>query len=380
MRRAALACAAALASACAAHAPPRLSADVPLEEEERRMWRDAEEARRQVERGGTVVEDAALEAYLLSVARRLEPPGAFEAIPFRIRILRDRQPNAFCLPNGAIYVDLGMLALLESEAELAVLLAHEMTHATHRHALRHLRSANRSGVALATLGAVIGAGASGGRLLAVVSSGYGRDLEREADAEGLTRVAAAGYDVAEGVRMFERMRDWAAEEKVPQGPAMYASHPRMTERLESCRELIAARGATGGVRNAEAYAANVAPVLLAAARLELAAGRYAAARRVVERQLALRPGEAAAHTLLGEIVRREGAAGADEAALASYRRATELDPAAAEAWRGMGLVLQRCGRRDEARAAFARYLELAPGASDAAHVRAAMQAAPGGTP
>jgi hypothetical protein len=139
-------------------------------------------------------------------------------------------------------------------------------------------------------------GAYGARLLQVVSSGYSRDLEREADSEGLARVAAAGYDVASGVTMLERLRDWAAEEQVQERAAFHASHPRLEERIESCRAAVKERGAGGGVRNDEAYADRTAAILLVNARLDLAAGRYGGARGDVERYLALRSRDPRART------------------------------------------------------------------------------------
>lgn len=342
------------------------------------MWRLASEAQEHLDASNDLVRDAALEAYVLEVARRLQPPAVIAATPFRV--LKNRVPNAFCFPNGAIYLHTGILARMESEAELAVLLAHEMTHATHRHALRHLRSSNRSGAAFATLGAVVGAGAHGaGGLQMLAASGHGRDLEREADAQGLARVAAAGYHLADAGKMFERLRDWSTDEGIKESPAFYASHPRIQERIDTWHELAEAVGAGGGVRNADVYAERTADVLLLNARLDAAAGRHARARADVERYRALRPHDAAAAVLHGEVVRRQAAAGFEEVALASYRRAIDVDPGQPEAWRGLGLVLQRKGADGEARGAFRRYLELAPEASDAAHVRALLDAPLGGT-
>lgn len=375
MRLPAFACALAFASGCAAHVPPRIAPTVALDEEEQRMWRVSAELEERLDRTDAIVRDAALEAYVLEVARRLHAPEVFAAIPFRVRVLQDAEPNAFCLPNGAIYLHTGILALLESEAELAVLLAHEMTHATHRHALRHVRSTNRAGMWFSSA-----SGASGARLLQVVSSGYSRDLEREADSEGLARVTAAGYDAADGVSMLERLRDWEADELVRKRTASHASHPQLEERIESCRAALKERGARGGERKAETYAERTAGVLLLNARLDLAAGRYGGARRGVERYLALRARDARGQALLGDILRRQGSPGFEQPALAAYRRAVELEPATADAWRGIGLVLQRSEARDEARAAFTRYLELAPHAPDAAHVRATLEETSGGRP
>jgi predicted Zn-dependent protease len=374
----------ALASAgCAStHVAPRTGAEVAVDEkDEQGLWALAGETQSELDRSGHVYSDPELEGYLNEVARRLEPPGVFAAIPFHFRVVRDRTPNAFCLPNGAIYVNTGMLALVEDEAELAALLGHEMTHAVARHALRALRSAENSGAFLNVLSSLVGAGASSGGLIFMASvAGYGRDLEREADREGLARVVEAGYDPGAAVVLFERMREWVKAEKIKPGNAFYASHPRLEERIESMRGLAAARGATGGERGAERYGRHAAPVLLESARVDLAAGRYASARQQTSRYLALRPEDAQGHLALGEIARREGAPGAEDAALASYRKAVELDPKTAEAWRGLGFVLRRRGDGSGAREAFGRYLDLSPDAADRAHVRAMFEELPGGQP
>jgi predicted Zn-dependent protease len=371
-----LAALAALAAACAStHIPPRTSPAVAVTDtDERGMWQLAGEAQAGLDRSGLLYGDPALDEYLLDVARRLEPPEVFTAIPFRIRVVRDRTPNAFCLPNGATYVNTGMLALIGDEAELASLLGHELTHAVNRHALRALHSSENTGALLNVLSTWSGAAAHPGGILFLSSvAGYSRDLEREADREGLTRTVAAGYDAQEAPQLFERLRDWVAAEKIRPGSAFYASHPRLEERIESMRALAAATPSSGKDRGADRYAQHVAGVLLDGARADLVAGRFPSARRQVERYLTIHPEDAQGHVVAGEIARREGGPAAEEAALASYRRAVQLDPAAAEGWRGLGLLLRRRGDRGGARDALTRYLELAPDAPDRAHVSAALQ-------
>lgn len=378
-----LAIAALLVAGCAStQIAARTGTAVKVDEtDEQGLWQLAGEAQAELDRSGHLYADPDLEAYLLEVARRLEPAEVFQAIPFRFRVVRDRTPNAFCLPNGAVYVNTGILTLVGDEAELAALLGHEMTHAVERHALKQLRSAENSGALLNVLSSWTGAAARPGGLVFMASvAGYSRDLEREADREGLGRVVAAGYDPHDAPRLFERMRDWVTAEKIKPGSAFYASHPRLDERIESMRALAEASGASGGEHGVERYGRRTAGVLLDAARGDLAAGRFPSARREAERYLALRPDDAQGHLALGEIARREGAAGGEEAALASYRRAVELDPKAAEAWRGLGLMLRRKGDGPGAREAFEHYLGLAPTAPDRAHVEAMVKEATGGKP
>ncbi|MBI5068190.1 MAG: tetratricopeptide repeat protein [Deltaproteobacteria bacterium] len=382
MRAAAIGAAALLLGGCAAGAlAPRKAPDVALEEEEKGMWHVAAEAQVEIDRGGRVAADPALEAYLASVGRRLVPPAqGGEAIPFRFRALRDPRPNAFCLPNGAIYVASGMLARMESEAELAALLGHEMAHAIHRHALRELRTSQNTGAVMATLGAMVGAGAQPGGLIYMASvSGYSRDMEREADREGLALATAAGYDATLAPHLFERLRDFAVAEKLPEGSAYFASHPRLEERIASMREALAGAPSRGEA-GAERYRQQTARLLLENARIELGRGRLANAREQLGRFQKERPGDAAGHLALGELERREGGEGSAARAAAAYRKALEIEPRSAEAWRGLGLVLQRSGQAEESRRALRRYLELAPAAPDRAHVEAALQDSPGGKP
>ena len=104
-----------------------------FEEDEKRLWNRSEEEERSIAKSGMLYQDRELEAYLNGVASKLQPPEAYERIPFRILVLKNPYCNAFALPNGYIYVHTGILARMDNEAQLATLLAHEMTHATHRH-------------------------------------------------------------------------------------------------------------------------------------------------------------------------------------------------------------------------------------------------------
>ena len=99
------------------------------------------------------------------MAYRLLPPGTLDAgVSPSIHVLINPSLNAFAYPTGAIYVHSGLLARLENEAQLATVLAHEIAHIVHRHAIRHLRQernkdleAHRSGNCPAGLGAVVSA-------------------------------------------------------------------------------------------------------------------------------------------------------------------------------------------------------------------------------
>lgn len=373
-RLAAGALALALAGCATASLPPVTSPQFRLEDEEKAMWKEAALEQERLDRSGDVLEDPALEAYLASVARKVEPPDAWKAVPFRIRVLKNFRPNAFALPNGAVYLHTGILARMDSEAELAALLGHEMTHATHRHAARAQATLTNWGAALVGLNAAtLGLASPLGALAAGAAvSGHGRDLEREADRVGMELVAAAGYDPADAPRLFQHLIEWVKAEKDDDEESFFfASHPRLEERLENFQDLLAGpyRDRKGGARNAEVFRQKTLRAVTANGRLDLAAGRFDAARRDAERVLEVDPRSAPAHAVLGEAARNREEPGGLEEAVGHYRRALALDPRLATAWRGLGLALFKKGDRKGARPAFARYLELEPAAADRAHVR-----------
>src|SRR5258706_7363716 len=151
-----------LAGCATTNLAPLTGAGTALEADEQRLWRRSEEEQRALDQSGLVYRNAELESYLDQVARRLQPADVFERIPFRVRVISNPRLNAFAFPNGVIYVHTGLLARLDNEAQLAVLLAHEMTHAIHRHAVREFRETKNKRAWLAgvqsTLGGIPGIG------------------------------------------------------------------------------------------------------------------------------------------------------------------------------------------------------------------------------
>src|ERR1700693_3039664 len=96
------------------------------------------------DRDGLVYADEPTNAYLQRVGESLVARDLkLENVVWQFRVLSDPVPNAFALPNGSIYVNTGLLALLENEAQLASVLAHEETHVLHRHSYLENRSARK---------------------------------------------------------------------------------------------------------------------------------------------------------------------------------------------------------------------------------------------
>ena len=146
--------------------------------------------------------DPGLERYLDSVGQRLVDALGESPYKFQFAVVDQAEPNAFATPGGFIYVSRGLLAQMNDEAELAGVLAHEISHVTQRH---HARQAGRSlGAGLLTLpGRAVGVVSEdlGNMINAPIEhagklylSSYSRGQETEADAYGMRLASAAGYD------------------------------------------------------------------------------------------------------------------------------------------------------------------------------------------
>jgi predicted Zn-dependent protease len=162
---------------------------------------------------------------------------------WEVSLVQSPQVNAFCLPGGKIVVYTGILQIAESETGLAVVMGHEMAHATLRHGSERVlqqQAANTilTGVNFSTmdmdyrqrrmvLGA-LGAGAQFGYLLP-----FSRDHETEADVVGLRYMATAGYDPSEAVPFWQRMGGQGGGRKPPEFASTHPSHETRIERLKA---------------------------------------------------------------------------------------------------------------------------------------------------
>jgi len=344
-------------------------------------------------RCGCTYGHADLDAYLQGIAERLlatdptPPPG-----PVRVRALKSPEANAFALPNGAVFINTALLQSLDSEAQVATVLGHELTHFTRSHALEESNNAQHASVWTHAIALVFAAG------LAAISrdpqvaaaaadlssksadlwylttvSGYSQRLEREADTEGLRRMVAAGYDPSEGIVAFERLAAATHDEGKEHKP-FFASHPRLTERIASYRQLVGGEyaSAVGAGRSIgrEEYLEHTTGLALDQAEILLAAKQYERADTLVTAELD-RDETARARFLQGEIARRHlRTADGENRALTAYQRAAELPDPPADALRQAALIHRRLGDEEAARREFQRYLELAPNADDAPLVRA----------
>jgi predicted Zn-dependent protease len=266
------------------------------------------------ERDGFVFADAGVDAYLGGIERRiLADTPTPEHVRWRIRVLRDPLVNAFALPNGSIYLNSGLIALMEDEDQLASIIAHEMVHVRDRHtylavrgyrkkmAALHVIQAATSVAGFAPAGSIWGAslrvvGAATPAILAAMIDGYSRDLERRADLSGANRLMDAGYRGREMAAAFEHLGNGPEVEVLD---IYYGDHPKLLERIAYVHDLVAQRYDQQAVETAEqhrtrtdSYFTAVEPVIRHNVLLDLSAGRNRAAVHHAARLVARHPDSA----------------------------------------------------------------------------------------
>jgi predicted Zn-dependent protease len=344
--------------------------------EERRLWLRAGEEERVINESGLLYEDARLEAYVNGVARKLQPPHVLKELPLQILVLKDPHLNAFAFPNGVIYVHTGILARMENEAQLATLLAHEMTHCTHRHALKAFRKLKNFKPADVSESCPHGALGRSGDLLTLLGStgalaaitGYTRELETEADTVGFGLVVRAGYDLKEGAKLFEHLKEEVELYKIKE-PFVFGTHPKLQKRVKNCKRFLDLGNfeERSGIKNEGTFLEKVHKVILENARLDIKAGRFQMARKGLDKYLAIKPEDASAYYLLGEVCRQQGD---QEKAKALLGRAIALDPGNLNAYKAIGLIYYKVGERGRARGFFETCLALSANFPDRAYIEA----------
>jgi predicted Zn-dependent protease len=243
---------------------------------------------REYRRDPDFVGDAEITAYINTVGRRLVAASVEAGREFEFFVVRDPSINAFAMPGGFVGVHTGLIVAAQSEAELAGVLAHEVSHVTQRHIARQVDKGQKMQWA-AIAGMIAGilaarsnpqaaqaaiVGSQAGMIQAQLN--YSRDFEREADRVGFTLMEAAGFDPAGMPAFFDRLQKASRYAEAPV-LAYLRTHPLTVERLSDMQ----ARTATVAYRQRP----DSIEFQLVRARLRAEAGVPADAVALFERQL-----------------------------------------------------------------------------------------------
>lgn len=414
--------------------PPARSFDQPVDEKfvfskvDQDLLSEIKLLDERFEKEGAVYHEPTLDAYLNRVGTAVVADKKLENVEWKFRALRDPIPNAFAMPNGSIYINTGLLALLEDENQLAAVLAHEVTHVSERHTYLQNRSLRKKVLAINIIntignwnpiggpaGLAIGLIAAVSPFMLVISVlGYSREQEKEADLEGLKAATAAGFAPEGMPNSFKMMqRDIEGE----QLNSFYSDHPKLQERVNYTTSSISADAKKLSEDDAKTAKADYLALMEAVDRhdvdLAINEGRFRSAVFVSRKLVNLHSESsenifylAESYRTLGprnaELTERQLTSGAKKKAsktrekrtleeqdaelLATpagqeawkansaksetlFIRALELDRFNARAHRGLGMLYEKLNRKEDAASEYAKYLELAPGAIDNERIR-----------
>jgi predicted Zn-dependent protease len=274
-----------------------------------------------------------------------------------------------------IYVHSGLLARMDNEAQLAVLLGHEMTHCTRQHALNAFRRLkNQTPASPSHVYQEDGSGNNRVGLLSILGSagamaaitGYTRELEAEADDAGLRLVVKAGYDPREGTRLFDHLKDEIEIHNLKE-PFLFETHPKIKERIENCRRFLETYDGQQGSRieTARVFLEKMNPLILENALLDLKTGRYRMAEKGLQKYLTFKAEDARAYYWLGETFRQQEN---QERAKAYFDRSIEINPAYPDPYKAIGMIYYKSGERGRAKGYFETCLALSPTLPDRSYI------------
>ena len=187
------------------------------------------------------VQDNQLNSYVSQVGNNMATSSHRPHMPYSFRVVNATYVNAYAFPGGSIAVTRGILLALESEAELAALLGHELGHVNARHAAEQMSKGQLSqavvggiSVLAGTQSAALGdlAGQLGQIGAGALLASYSRDNEREADALGMQYMVGAGYG-SEGFVGLMEMLNSMSKHKTTTVDLLFATHPMSQERYDT---------------------------------------------------------------------------------------------------------------------------------------------------
>ncbi|MGW8248258.1 MAG: M48 family metalloprotease [Acidiferrobacterales bacterium] len=194
-----------------------------------------------------VYQNKAMQDYVNRVGQSLVKHSHRPNIKYTFTVLDSPEVNAFALPGGYVYITRGILAYVNSEAEMAAVLGHEIGHVTARHGVRQYSKATATsiGFTIATIFVPELRTNASQQLMNVLGnamiSGYGRDAELQADRLGAQYIARDGYDpeamidvigVLKNQEEFEKERAKREHRKPQVYHGVFASHPSADKRLQ----------------------------------------------------------------------------------------------------------------------------------------------------
>jgi predicted Zn-dependent protease len=202
------------------------------------------EAAAEIEKQVAVVTNSDVNNYVNRIAQKLVEQPEADKYPYTFKVVYDKSINAFALPGGAAYVHTGLITAAANEAQIAGVVAHEISHVALRHGTSQVTKANATQLLAGLGGAMLGGGLLG--QLAQIGAGLGanslllkfsRGAETDADLLGARMMARAGYDPVEMAKFFQTLED--EEKKSGRSiPQFLSDHPSPGNRVKAVSDEV----------------------------------------------------------------------------------------------------------------------------------------------
>lgn len=377
---------------------------------EEKLFEEDALAHERLVKGRKFYEDAAVEQYLHKIAEPfIQGLNIGSQRNFIFKIVRDPTLNAMTDSSGRVYYHSGVLARIENEAQLAFVLAHEISHVFHRDILyqdivrdwwakrsKWVDTLFNNPMNFSDYGMITDASLQRMRLISM--NGFGQLFEARADVFAIEQIVKLGYDPSQAVVMIDHMID----EKERYDPNQekeeiffYSDHPSnvtrkkyLTRWILQHQELIRQSNATR--LETQRFLKETYRIRQEDVKLNLDFNRYPQARDRALRLIEENPNDPVSYYYLGEVllgllksadhllIRKTGEEwremtpeekernmrGLRIVTAASYRKAIHLDPKFPPPYRGLGMYLMQQGKLLRAKRYFEKYLELEPRAKD----------------
>jgi len=190
-----------------------------------------------------MLNDRRVDNYLNNLGRKLAAKAPGEKYPYQFKVVNDRAINAFALPGGPIYINRGVIEAADNEAQLAGVIAHEISHVALRHGTNQASKASAAQMPLAILGGMLGSNSVGATLAQLGASfavnsillKYSRTAEKQADIMGTQILYDSSYDARAMAQFFEKIQ---AQDQGGQPVEFFSNHPNPGNRIQSVNQEI----------------------------------------------------------------------------------------------------------------------------------------------
>ena len=197
---------------------------------------------KEVEQSIGFYKDPAVNAYVADIGKRMAAKSERPNLPWEFHVVDDAAVNAFAIPGGFIYVTRGLMSAVNTEAELAGVLGHEIAHVTHRHSVQQISKAQLAQLGLG-VGSILSSDIAKFGQLASAGLGllflkYGRDAEHQADESGFRYSLGQNYDVREMPKVFLTLGRMSQAGGGGRLPEWLSTHPDPGNRVKRIEKLL----------------------------------------------------------------------------------------------------------------------------------------------